>query len=344
MGSSSSRERARALVLWLLMIGSLVTGSTSVGAGAGSVATAGGDCPPAPGLFITDGASLRTGRESVLTAGAPDPCGPTPPPIPPLNPASGFTVEFLLYTDALANQIFPIIACEAPPGGPNPDPNASSPGFLIDQHNDNPFFEAAFGVGYAGGNSGYLFGPTDWRGGSFQQNLALNPPGVDLGPGAVHAWAVRRRITSGVNERVECFKDGVLAATPGLPTFLNGILLIARKCRLGTNYAALRFFTGMIAGVRILNLTLSNGAIATNAAALLGGGLLPVVAGATVALWQLQGDLLDSSGQRLDMTMERGAAGYAAIGTPGGVQGLALNGSSNTVSPASLLYNCEQIP
>lgn len=57
------------------MIGSKLTGATSVAAGEDSVPTAGGICPPAPGLFIEDGASMPTGLlETVLTAGAAPPC------------------------------------------------------------------------------------------------------------------------------------------------------------------------------------------------------------------------------------------------------------------------------
>jgi len=65
------------------LVGSLLTGATSVLTGNDSVLTAAGECPPAPGLFITDGASRPTGQlATVLTAGNADACGPQPPPTP----------------------------------------------------------------------------------------------------------------------------------------------------------------------------------------------------------------------------------------------------------------------
>lgn len=58
------------------MIGSHLTGATSIETGQGSTLTAGGVCAPFPGLFVTDGASFTTGTESVPTAGEPPACGP----------------------------------------------------------------------------------------------------------------------------------------------------------------------------------------------------------------------------------------------------------------------------
>jgi hypothetical protein len=59
------------------------TGQGSVGAGEDSALTADGVCAPLHPDFIKDGASFLTGRESVLTAAQPDPCGELLPPITP---------------------------------------------------------------------------------------------------------------------------------------------------------------------------------------------------------------------------------------------------------------------
>ncbi len=57
------------------MIGSFKSGAgTSVETGTGSAPTASGVCAPAPGLWLTDGASFVTGSESVKTAGEPPAC------------------------------------------------------------------------------------------------------------------------------------------------------------------------------------------------------------------------------------------------------------------------------
>lgn len=62
------------------LIGSMLTGATSVPTGQDSVETAGGVCPPIPGEFIADGASMPTGKlETVLTASSAPLCGPVPP-------------------------------------------------------------------------------------------------------------------------------------------------------------------------------------------------------------------------------------------------------------------------
>ena len=64
----------------------------------------------------------------------------------------------------------------------------------------------------------------------------------------------------------------------------------------------------------------------------MGANLLPFVPG-TVGLWQLQGNMLDTSGNGINLSIERGVETYAALPTSGGLQAFSFNGATNLLGP-----------
>lgn len=99
------------------MLGSYLTGKLSVLTGQGSTPTATGVCAPFPGIFLTDGASFKTGTESVLTATTPPKCSCTPSLCYKIQPVIADTLVLCPFQGSLAdisgNGLTPTVAAGA---------------------------------------------------------------------------------------------------------------------------------------------------------------------------------------------------------------------------------------